>query len=1661
VRGFGIAIYVVAVAIVLLFASITPTIRAAGNSLNDDVLSAVNMSSRRLSGSTLFGKAFHDSGVLAIARPVTGPEQRTSALRAPQLSRRVLIRLLSDSRHQKPVPVLSYASFAKNLTSIHSTGANSIAARGLRRNPVRFGSPIMNTVIGEYATGEKPWWAESGGVLGGIGRYAINVSSGNLLVQSSDMDVPDRALGFAFHRSFNSEAGHTYSNLDGSGPSLYGDNWTNSFDIRAVYNEMQTNNSCGVQQGITIFDGAGSQYDYAPAGDCSTWIPPAGIHALLYLDNGSTGNVNWLLPDGTHYYFNSLTQNPNQVGQAGLINAIYGRNLNNYLEFNRTWQPDATDPHNVSTITVTAEDGRSATLQFSNFQAPNNGPIFRLLQSLTWPDGSTTVTYSYKFYQDQNNNYFPELYHVTEPSNGAPTGSPVQEYLYWAPYPIIAYIGSPRWVASAGGPRYSFGYDYQVIDVSCIGDVNPEPSDGTNTYLQPNAIPDFGTSSAYQYATITYPAADPSPGATANTTISDLDGHQSTLSWDNEGRTVQISTVTGDASPGPVALTSGQTWDANNNLTSTTDPRNLETDIAYDNEGRAIAIALPAASPGAKRPTSYLTYDQTNNVVASCDPTWSDANNLDWTATPGPNASPCPANASNTPQNPGPTLDGFTYPSYELYGEPHTVTKPMGYQASFSYSIGAEGGSVDYGLPTQIQGAQIVQSGSDVTPTQDLTYDQYGNLVCSAVRQGTDGSPTWATTVYAYQSSGAQLLGRVTEIGDPDDASLTSSACSKSPGISGSTITTTLTYYANGQLASQMSPVERPYNQPVLFTYDSDGNRTSETRHFGGASPAPGVTTRYYDGADRLVEVVLPGSWQTRYLYDLSQNGSQTGNQVSLTGVSSLTAHGGLFKTTEYHPIGWIDMNGQSYDDMGRVTNKYTYAPNSQCGLNPTATCESTSISSFKYDVSGDKGLLYSSTDAIGTTTSYSYDNLSRLISQSFSDNTIGRQASYDLNSRVLTLTSGPGGLGALAYAYDRDGNEIKKTEQPNDNSDRSVISYGRYLNGWPSSISVAPYATGAMNQTNLFQYTYEADGHPLNETFNFGSLSKTFTFGYSAGGRLETQADPYSTSTITYDQAAGRIQSLALPELTTTFQAFDAEGETLQFTEGTSNPTTQAFDILGELVQQTPPGNNPDGCPAGFTQSGSDGYLANSAWVPDSNGVCYSKAVDENEDVRNAIQTSELSGIECCHGLQLYGVVTFDADGRLTVGYSPNSTTSYKRFYNALNEFNLQTDSSNNVQMKRAYGADGLPAQIGTADSNHTLHWETIHWAGDRILFTTNASGQVDDIKIGTIADYMPLDPSQNAQLTIWDKDATGEIRGAHNASGHSSWSVLDPYTVSVNSTAICSSGSGFTAPVMFSSGEGIGQGGGLSRRNSDGYWDGFVSLQGVRDFDPLLRGWTEPDPSSGSAWNPMSQKRFTWNNNNPAAFGDNSGLSPAGILTYITWDNELVEIPPDGNPPQYTLGAVVLTYRACNISGGGCNYFQDTAYVVPANPEMYAQFTSDQTGIFDFGAITAFPLFFAGLLEGSGAAAALEAGAGAGAAGGSVAAEQALARALRPPGWNENWQWRYPEGDSPSSPRWFDENGGEWRYHDADQYHPSAHWDYNPWSQWNSPWQNVTIEN
>ena len=58
-----------------------------------------------------------------------------------------------------------------------------------------------------------------------------------------------------------------------------------------------------------------------------------------------------------------------------------------------------------------------------------------------------------------------------------------------------------------------------------------------------------------------------------------------------------------------------------------------------------------------------------------------------------------------------------------------------------------------------------------------------------------------------------------------------------------------------------------------------------------------------------------------------------------------------------------------------------------------------------------------------------------------------------------------------------------------------------------------------------------------------------------------------------------------------------------------------------------------------------------------------------------------------------------------------------------------------------------------------------------------------------------------------------------------------------------------------------------------TDGFVDGFDTIQGVRSYDSTAGSWTTPDMYAGNLEDPSSQKSYLWNGNNPMNNSDPSG--------------------------------------------------------------------------------------------------------------------------------------------------------------------------------------------
>lgn len=76
------------------------------------------------------------------------------------------------------------------------------------------------------------------------------------------------------------------------------------------------------------------------------------------------------------------------------------------------------------------------------------------------------------------------------------------------------------------------------------------------------------------------------------------------------------------------------------------------------------------------------------------------------------------------------------------------------------------------------------------------------------------------------------------------------------------------------------------------------------------------------------------------------------------------------------------------------------------------------------------------------------------------------------------------------------------------------------------------------------------------------------------------------------------------------------------------------------------------------------------------------------------------------------------------------------------------------------------------------------------------------------------------------------------------------------------------------------IGSGWTIGALRADGFNDGVNTIQGVRSYDANANQWTTPDAYAGSVHDPMTQKSYVWNGDNPVGYSDPTGYDPYVIL-------------------------------------------------------------------------------------------------------------------------------------------------------------------------------------
>ncbi len=507
------------------------------------------------------------------------------------------------------------------------------------------------------------------------------------------------------------------------------------------------------------------------------------------------------------------------------------------------------------------------------------------------------------------------------------------------------------------------------------------------------------------------------------------------------------------------------TYDVNDNRLTETDELNRVTSFVFDNLDRLTTVTLPAVAGG----TAIYRYEYNKNGQVSkvTDPLNNATdyvyNNRTWL---------------EQVQQPDP--DGFgllgrpqtTY-TYFATGQVATLKDPKYVGAAIqSFTLD------DNGQLTQVSGptpGEIYTTTFDLLGRTKATSDVSGRImnyqydIRSRLTKMIDHDPDGAgpqlgpTTTYTYDNA-----SRMTSVKDPLAR------------------TTVYAFADNGWLNSLTMPdpdLTGPLTSPVYaYTYDAVGRRTQVT------DPLSRITKIDYDSRDRIVKVTSPiaGIFST-YAWDNASRLTSTTDPLGLTTLyvtdnldrlQSVTLPDpdgvGVGQTASTYSYSY-DLVGNminSTDPLGRVTGYVydsLYRPTTVTQPDPDGTGTQLSpvwtsaygantillsqtdplgrITTLAYD---DAGRQTSMTEPLSRTTTWSWDNLNRMVSETSPDPDgvgVGVTAStttfgYDILSRLTSVMDPL--TKTTQYAYDVAGQLISLTDSVGNNSQWSYDRLGQ-----------------------------------------------------------------------------------------------------------------------------------------------------------------------------------------------------------------------------------------------------------------------------------------------------------------------------------------------------------------------------------------------------------------------------------------------------------------------------------------------------------------------------------------------------------------------------------------------------------------------------------------
>jgi RHS repeat-associated protein len=574
---------------------------------------------------------------------------------------------------------------------------------------------------------------------------------------------------------------------------------------------------------------------------------------------------------------------------------------------------------------------------------------------------------------------------------------------------------------------------------------------------------------------------------------------------------------------------------------------------------------------------------------------------------------------------------------------------------------------------------------------------------------------------------------------------------------------TYMTYNSGGRLAL----VTDPFGRTVQFTYNSGNHLSSIT------DPLGRVTQFQYDALNRMpTQITDPLGNVTQYTYN---------SQYQITRKVDRDGRTYFYMYKSLLPFAVADSAGQPWFSLANPANwavnstTLAYSLRRQYVPSTTSSMDGNGqVWRYAYDTNG---YITQVTAPDSTTTAYTYDSTTRMISSLTDANGNVTRYQYDANgnrtsmtdalSEVTTYTyepvfnqltslTDPNGR-TMVYQYDARGNRIHEIDPLNETNSWTYDGHG----------NVTSYTD---KRGNTITYTYDLYGNPNKMTDPLGDVT---TNAYDAIGNRLSTTDPLGRTTRYQYNVLDHLIGMTNALNGVTSYTYDPLGRRLSVTDPNTNTTAYQYDLRGRLIQTTD-------ALGGATRYGYD---------PNNNRVAITNQLGHPTTYAYDVQNRLIGTTNAVGGVMSY---TYDPVGNSISSTDPNTNkTAYA--YDALNRLATTTNALGGVTTY-AYSMPGGPPccspTIGSAlitrmqdvDGNVTFyHYDELNRRVQTVRKNSDTNDVINPTDAVTTTAYdadnnviAVTDP--NANTTVYTFDPDNRRTSMVNAAGDTTIMRYDP---------------------------------------------------------------------------------------------------------------------------------------------------------------------------------------------------------------------------------------------------------------------------------------------